>query len=210
MRKAAVHIQQRVRERRLIILISAPSGGSGWRRKASVVAVVQRPAAKGQQRARRVVCGHQRGGRAQPVPAERRGERALGGHRPDLLADPAVDRRGRDRILDVPVGAFMLEADRRPHQARARRQCEPVRAHRAEAQIGLAEARLGAFAALQRADDGCRQRPSELRLPDEADVAELRLEVEVAVAGAARAKLAEAAVNPASLAIDRRPAGRRR
>ncbi len=102
------------------------------------------------------------------------GERALGGDRADFLADPAVDRRWRDRILDVPVGAFVLEADRRPHQARARRESELVRAHRAEAQIGLAEARLGLLAALERADDGRRQRPGELRLPDEVDVAELR------------------------------------
>ena len=164
-------------------------------------AIMQRPAAECQQRARGVVPGHQRSGRAQLVLAQGRGERALGGDRPDLLADPAIDRRRRDGILHVPVGAFMLEADRRPHQAGAGGESELVRPHRAKAQIGLAEAGLGALAALERADDGRRQRTSELRLPDEVDVAELRAQPEIAAAAAAGAQLAEAAVDPALLAV---------
>ena len=117
-------------------------------------AVVERPAAEGQQGARRVVRGNDRGGGAKLVLAEARGERAFGGKRAHFLADPAVDRRRRDRILDVPVGAFMLEADRRPHQAGAGRESEPAAAHRPEGQIGLAEPGFGALAALERADDG--------------------------------------------------------
>ena len=95
----------------------------------------------------------------------------------------------------------MLEADRRPHQARAGGESDLASAHRLEGQIGLAEPRFGPLAALERADDGCRQRPGELRLPDEIDVAELRPEAEIAVA--ARAKLAEPAVDPAALAVHR-------
>ena len=38
-----------------------------------------------------------------------------------LIADGVIE------ILDVPVGAFMLEADRRPHQAGAGRESELVR-----------------------------------------------------------------------------------
>jgi hypothetical protein len=127
-------------------------------------------------------------------------KRRFGSHRPDFLADPAVDRGRRDRILNVPVGALMLEADRRPHQASARGKSEFAAAHWAETQIRLAETGLGAFSALERPDHDGRYRPAELGLPDEVDVAELRPDADVAVAS--RAQLAEPAVDPAFLAVD--------
>ena len=133
--------------------------------------------------------------------AEAGGHRPLEGNRADFLADPAVDRRRRDRIAHMPVGAFVLEADRRPHQAHAARKCCLGAAHRAEREIGLAEARFGALAALDRRDDRPGQRPGELRLPNEARIAELGSDAKLAVA--ARAELAEAPFDPALLAVDR-------
>src|SRR5689334_19092849 len=96
----------------------------------------------------------------------------------------------------------MLEANRRPHQPGASREGGSARgAHRPEAEIGLAEARLRPLPALERADHGRRQRPGELRLPDEVRIAELPLDPKVAATP--RAELAEAALNPALLAADR-------
>jgi hypothetical protein len=94
----------------------------------------------------------------------------------------------------------VFEADRRPHQPGAGRQRGRAAAHRAEAEIGLAEPGFGALAALERTDDGRRQGPTELGPPDEADIAELRARAE-ALARAARAELAEVAVDPAALAV---------
>src|ERR1700758_3096086 len=101
----------------------------------------------------------------------------------------------------MPVGAFMFEADRRPHQpcAGAKRGAGAA-AHRPESQISLAEPRLGSFPALQRADDRCGQGPGELRLPDEVQIAELWLNLPAIVA--ARPELAETAVEPSFLAVD--------
>src|SRR5947209_7726117 len=134
------------------------------------------------------------------MPSEGGRNRRFGGERTNLLADPAVDRRGRDRILHVPVGAVMLEADRRPHQAGASRDCKLARTHWPERQIGLTEPCLGAFAPLQRADDNGSQRPAELGLPHKADIAKLGPNSKITVA--ARAQFAEPAVDPALLAID--------
>ena len=58
---------------------------------------------------------------------------------------------------------------------------------------------FGAAAALQRPDDGGTQRPAQLRFPDKAYIAELRPDTKIAIAS--RSQLAEAAVDPASLAI---------
>ena len=53
----------------------------------------------------------------------------------------------------MPIGAFVLEADRRPHQAGAGGESELAAPHRTEGEIGLAEPGLGALAALRPADD---------------------------------------------------------
>ena len=101
----------------------------------------------------------------------------------------------------MPVGAFVFEADRREHQARAGGECDLASAHGLKAQIGLAETGLGFLAALERTDDNRGQGPGELRLPEEIDVAELRTDPEI-ISAAARAQLAEAAVDPALLPVD--------
>src|SRR3712207_2610307 len=94
----------------------------------------------------------------------------------------------------------MFEAERRIHEPRARGEGELRATHRFEADVSLTEPGLRAVASLKRAHDRGRQRPGELRLPDQIDVAELRPDAEI-VTAAARAQLAEAAVDPALLAI---------
>ena len=198
-------VEQRMGERRLIAANVVVESGKRLPPECESQPVVERPAAEGQQGSGGVVRRENRRSRAQLVLSEAGRERALDRHGADFLADPAVDRRRGDRILDVPVGAFVLKADRREHQARAGRECNLASAHRSEAEVSLAEARFDAVASLERADDRCRQRPGELRLPDEIDVAQLRPDPEI-VATPARAQLAKTAVDPALLAVDRHEA----
>src|SRR5438067_8622141 len=94
----------------------------------------------------------------------------------------------------------MLEADQRPHQADAGGEGELVAAHRPEGQIRLAESRFRALASLQRPYGDRSHGPAELRFPDEACIAELRTDSKIPVA--ARSELAEAAVEPAFLAVE--------
>src|SRR6478672_4450546 len=122
-------------------------------------AVVQGPAAERQQGPRGVVRGHERGGGADLVIAKAGADGGFGRQGPNFLADPAVDRRWRDRILHVPVGTFMLQADWRPHETGASGESELAATHRLEGEIGLAQSALGTLASLDRTDDRGPQRP---------------------------------------------------
>src|SRR5205823_3456817 len=66
-------------------------------------AVVERPAAEGQQRARRVVCRHRRDREPQLVLSETGGERPFDSNGTDFLADPAVDCRRTRTSLPPPL-----------------------------------------------------------------------------------------------------------
>src|SRR5690349_1867580 len=98
----------------------------------------------------------------------------------------------------------MFKADRREHQACAGGEGEPAAAHGFKRQIGLAEAGFGPIAPLERADDDRPERPAKLGLPHEICVSELWAHPELAIAS--RTQFAEAAVDPALLAIDRHEA----
>ena len=205
MREAGPDVEQGMGERRLIFGDVTTEGRQRLTAEGERHAVVERPAAEGEQGSRRVVRRENGRGCAQLVPSGTGRERSFQRDRADFLADPAVNRRRGDRILDVPVGAFVLEADRREHEAGAGGEGDLASAHGPEAQIGLAEAGFGSLPALDRADDRGRQRPGELRLPDEVDVAELRADAEI-VSAAARTQLAETAAEPGVFAIDGRHA----
>src|ERR1700741_1150349 len=127
-------------------------------------------------------------------------DRSLGSDRANLLSDPAVDRGWRDRILHMPVGTLVLQADRRPHRASACGEADPAAPHRFECEIGLTKTRFGTLPALDRTHDNRAQRPSQLRLPHQVDVSELGLDSKVTIA--VRAQFAEAAVHKAFFAVD--------
>src|SRR5881628_3971806 len=94
----------------------------------------------------------------------------------------------------------MLEADGRPQQARACGKSQFARPHRFECEISLTDTGIGPLAALDGADHGRAERPSELRFPHEAQVSELWPHAKVPVASGA--ELAEAAVEPARLSVN--------
>src|SRR5579884_1397650 len=94
----------------------------------------------------------------------------------------------------------MFEADGWPHQPCPSGEGDVAAPHRTVGEIRLAEARIGALAALQRTDNGRSDVPAELRLPDQVHVAELRPELEF-LAAAAGAELAEASTDPTLFAV---------
>src|SRR6476646_10735813 len=96
----------------------------------------------------------------------------------------------------------MFEADWWPHKPGAGGESQLAAAHRAVGEIGLAEASLGPFAALERSDHDRSDRPGELRFPDKAYVPTFAAHAAI-VTPAAREQLPDAAVDPTLLAICR-------
>ncbi len=195
-----VHLLLRMGEVRLVALHLRVHPGQRVFAPGERAQVVQRPAAEGDQGAGRIVGVDDATGDAQLAAGQPGREGCLGADELHFLADPAVDRRWRDRVADCPLGPGMLEADRRPHQPRARADVDPAVAERLERQIGFGQAGLDALRPLGGADHRGAERPAELGLPD--DVGGCGDGANPGTIGVSpEAQLAETALDPGPLSV---------
>src|SRR5205085_1050755 len=122
----------------------------------------------------------------------------------DLFADPAVQRRGAQQVRRRPADAAVLQRDGRIEVADAGGDAAERDGGRLQLEVGLVEVKLGVDVRLPWAAAPCAHAEAEARPPFHHRLAEAG---GAAPAAAARNRaLAEAALDPAALAVRSGPA----
>ena len=167
-------------QRGCAIVMKALSGGSGWRLKAPVFWSCSAQPRK----ASRVPAVSLKPNRpsvaaSRPPPSGCTAPSPSSADHLDLLADPAVDRRRRDHVGDLPGRAVMLERDRRPEHAGADRQAGRPARHRPPGDEGLDQVDRLVLLVLRGDGERALQVPGDRAVPDQLRLGRHRVDVDI-------------------------------